>query len=171
MCSWLIFVLPGLSSYVTAWIFLISEKWLFKNLEFKWSHHLKGLFVTSSILLRFQTYAFQELTRRGLSRVGIRQDLIDRLLDSINGKISDEPSVSSEPAPDNSRDQSSSQESVQTPTVSKCCYVCLWEWCKFCLSSSSFLRLKMFYSEVTSYRLHRMKLLLAPRQKGEAREV
>ncbi|RCN50452.1 SPRY domain protein [Ancylostoma caninum] len=71
----------------------------------------------STIFLWSDTRLRQELTRRGLSRVGIRQDLIDRLLDSINGKITEEPSVSSENALDTSRDQGSSQEAVETPTT------------------------------------------------------
>ncbi|KIH59347.1 SAP domain protein [Ancylostoma duodenale] len=71
----------------------------------------------STIFLWSDTRLRQELTRRGLSRVGIRQDLIDRLLDSINGKITEEPSVSSESALDTSQDQGSSQEAVETPTT------------------------------------------------------
>ncbi|WKY03673.1 hypothetical protein Q1695_004990 [Nippostrongylus brasiliensis] len=42
----------------------------------------------SSIFLWSDTRLRQELTRRGLSKTGIRQDLIDRLLDDINGVIS-----------------------------------------------------------------------------------
>ncbi|EYB85460.1 hypothetical protein Y032_0297g1722 [Ancylostoma ceylanicum] len=71
----------------------------------------------STIFLWSDTRLRQELTRRGLSRVGIRQDLIDRLLDAINGKISEEPSVSSENTLDTSHDQGSSQEAVETPTT------------------------------------------------------
>ncbi|XGW27851.1 hypothetical protein V3C99_008002 [Haemonchus contortus] len=51
----------------------------------------------STIFLWSDTRLKQELTRRGLSRVGIRQDLIDRLLDDINGIVKkEEPCSSSE---------------------------------------------------------------------------
>ncbi|KAK6058747.1 SAP domain protein, partial [Cooperia oncophora] len=44
----------------------------------------------STIFLWSDARLRQELTRRGLSRVGIRQDLIDRLLDDINGIVKKE---------------------------------------------------------------------------------
>ncbi|KAK5972385.1 SPRY domain protein [Trichostrongylus colubriformis] len=44
----------------------------------------------STIFLWSDARLKQELTRRGLSRTGIRQDLIDRLLDDINGVIKKE---------------------------------------------------------------------------------
>ncbi|KAK6747793.1 hypothetical protein RB195_000780 [Necator americanus] len=65
----------------------------------------------STIFLWSDTRLRQELTRRGLSRVGIRQDLIDRLLDSINGIISEEPSVSADNTLSGSQDGSSPQKS------------------------------------------------------------
>lgn len=43
----------------------------------------------------------QELTRRGLSRAGMRQDLIDRLLAAINGIITDDAKDSNENTPSN----------------------------------------------------------------------
>ncbi|KAK6024916.1 SAP domain protein, partial [Ostertagia ostertagi] len=47
----------------------------------------------STIFLWSDARLKQELSRRGLSRTGIRQDLIDRLLDDINGIIKkEEPS-------------------------------------------------------------------------------
>ncbi|KJH51031.1 SAP domain protein [Dictyocaulus viviparus] len=46
----------------------------------------------STIFLWSDTRLRQELARRGLSRVGIRQDLIDRLLNAINGVVTEESS-------------------------------------------------------------------------------
>ncbi|CAJ0604124.1 unnamed protein product [Cylicocyclus nassatus] len=78
----------------------------------------------STIFLWSDARLRQELTRRGLSRVGIREDLIDRLLDSINGVISDKASEHNETASiaSNVTPQQPSidgRETTETPTVSQ----------------------------------------------------
>ncbi|VDN34286.1 unnamed protein product [Cylicostephanus goldi] len=65
----------------------------------------------STIFLWSDARLRQELTRRGLSRVGIREDLIDRLLDSINGIVSDKASEPSENA------SIASNEPSQQPSI------------------------------------------------------
>ncbi|KAJ1358949.1 hypothetical protein KIN20_017534 [Parelaphostrongylus tenuis] len=71
----------------------------------------------STIFLWSDTRLRQELTRRGLSRVGIRQDLIDRLLDSINGVVPEEPNNSSGITEENLKESTSADTKAEPNAV------------------------------------------------------